>query len=181
MKKLMIVVKRYRYFLFMLAVLAVLLAAVPTTGSAALSTTLSSLSEMALLLPPIFILLGLLDVWVPRSAMVKFMGKDAGLLGWGTAFFLGSAAAGPLYAAFPIAAMLLKKGAALKYVFIFLGAWSTTKIPQLLFEVSNLGFAFTALQLALNIAGITIMAFALERMLNSEEKEAIIKKAEELE
>ena len=62
------------------------------------------------------------------------------------AFVPGAAAAGPLYAAFPIAAVLIKKGAKLTNVFIFLGAWSTTKIPMLLFETANLGARYMLLR-----------------------------------
>jgi hypothetical protein len=83
---------------------------------------------MLSVLPPIFILLGLLDVWVDRATMMKFTGKGSGLKGVLIAFLLGSAAAGPLYAAFPVAGVMLKKGSSLFNVFIFIGAWSTTKI-----------------------------------------------------
>jgi uncharacterized membrane protein YraQ (UPF0718 family) len=76
---------------------------------------------------------------------------------------MGSAAAGPLYAAFPVAAVMLKKGVRLMNVFVFVGAWSTTKIPMLLFEASNLGIRFMLIRLACNIAGITAMAVIMDR------------------
>ena len=40
-----------------------------------------NLLEMASVLPPIFILLGLLDVWVERETMVRYMGEGSGLKG----------------------------------------------------------------------------------------------------
>ena len=40
--------------------------------------------------------------------------------------------------------MLLKKGASFFNVFLFLGAWSATKLPQMLFEISQLGAKFAA-------------------------------------
>ena len=51
--------------------------------------------EMLSVIPPIFILLGLLNVWVQRETMIKLMGEKSGILGILIAFFLGSAAAGP--------------------------------------------------------------------------------------
>jgi uncharacterized membrane protein YraQ (UPF0718 family) len=42
---------------------------------------------MLLVIPPIFILLGLLDVWVPKEK-VKFMGEGSGLKGVLLAIFL---------------------------------------------------------------------------------------------
>lgn len=133
----------------------------------------SSLLQLILVLPPIFILMGLLDVWVPRETMAKFMGSHSGLLGAAIAFFLGSAAAGPLYIAFPIAAMLLKKGASLPNVFLFIGAWSTTKIPLLMFEYSAMGPAFTLTRLLVNIPIIFIIAFSLNLSLGKEEQHAL--------
>lgn len=133
----------------------------------------SSLLQLILVLPPIFILMGLLDVWVPRETMAKFMGSHSGLLGATIAFFLGSAAAGPLYVAFPVAAMLLKKGASLTNIFLFIGAWSTTKIPLLMFEYSAMGPAFTLTRLLVNIPVIFIIAFTLTLGLDEEEQQAL--------
>lgn len=38
--------------------------------------------------------------------------------------------------------LALKKGSKLSNVFIMIGAWSTTKIPLLLFEISSMGIKF---------------------------------------
>ncbi|MEZ4628649.1 MAG: permease [Eubacteriales bacterium] len=93
--------------------------------------SISNFKEMLSVLPPIFISPGLLDVWVDRATMMKYTGKGSGVKGVLIAFLLGSAAAGPLYAAFPFAGIMLKKGSSLTNVLIFIGAWSTTKIPLL--------------------------------------------------
>ncbi|QNO16599.1 permease [Alkalicella caledoniensis] len=139
----------------------------------AVNTSLTSFRQLLLVLPPIFIILGLLDVWVPKETMVRFMGKEAGLLGVVLAFFLGSAAAGPLYGAFPIAAVLVKKGVPFKNVAIFIGAWSTTKIPMLMFELSALGLTFTATRLLINIPIIIIIANLLDRSLNEKDRKEL--------
>jgi uncharacterized membrane protein YraQ (UPF0718 family) len=112
--------------------------------------------------------------------MIKYMGSGSGVKGGVFAFILGAAAAGPLYAAFPVAAVLLKKGAKLMNVFIFIGAWSTAKIPMLLFEASNLGVHYTLLRLACNIVGIILIAVLLEKSLKKEEQQAIYENAEKL-
>jgi len=140
----------------------------------------SSLLQLLLILPPIFILMGLLDVWVPRETMAKFLGSESNLLGAAIAFFLGSAAAGPLYVAFPIAAMLVKKGASLTNVFIFIGAWSTTKIPLLMFEYSAMGPRFTLARLLINIPVIIFIAFSMHLFLGKEEKQSLQDRAEKM-
>jgi uncharacterized membrane protein YraQ (UPF0718 family) len=141
--------------------------------NSSIQKTSSSLLEMLQVLPPVFILLGLLDVWVKRETMVKMMGKDSGILGVLLAFFLGSAAAGPLYAAFPVALTLLRKGSSFRNVLILIGAWSTTKIPLLVFEASSMGLNFTLIRFGLNIVGILGIAYISELVLGHKELEEI--------
>lgn len=149
-------------------------------GTKAVNTTLYSLKEMALIIPPIFILLGLLDVWVPRETMVKFMGEDSGLKGMILAIIIGSAAAGPLYAAFPVAAIFMKKGVKFSNILLFLGAWSTTKIPMLLFEISALGLKFALTRLTLSIIGIAVITLVLDKLISTEEKDKIYAKLKDI-
>ncbi|MEZ4509536.1 MAG: permease [Eubacteriales bacterium] len=128
---------------------------------------------MLSVLPPIFILLGLLDVWVDRATMMKYTGKGSGVKGVLIAFLLGSAAAGPLYAAFPFAGIMLKKGSSLTNVLIFIGAWSTTKIPLLAFEAASMGLKFMLIRLGLSLIGIPIIAVVTNRLLSSAQKDEI--------
>ena len=149
---------RYRMAVLLACAGGVLTLIDPDTGCRAFALTGDNILEMLSFLPPIFVLLGLLDVWVDRETMMKYMGEQAGLRGNILAFLLGSAAAGPLYAAFPIAGVMLKKQASMLNIFIFIGAWSTTKVPLIMFETATLGFRFMALRLLFNIAGIVIIA-----------------------
>lgn len=160
--------RRYRFFLALGLVNTLLLFLAPETGWKALTLTRDNILEMLSFLPPIFVLLGLLDVWVERETMMKYMGVHSGLRGMLLAFFLGSAAAGPLYAAFPMACVMMRKGARMLNVFIFIGAWSCTKIPLIMFESATLGFRFMALRLLFNIAGIFLIALVLEKTLPEE-------------
>jgi len=109
--------------------------------------------------------------------MIKLMGESSGLLGVTIAFLLGSFAAGPLYAAFPVAGVLLNKGSRFSNIIIFIGAWSTTKIPMLLFETSTMGWRFMATRFILDIFGITGIAYLTEKIMTSQEKEIIYQKA----
>lgn len=176
-KKAFALLKRYKIFLLLAAVNAALLIALPETGKKSLELTWKNLLEMLSVLPPIFILLGLMDVWVKRETMMKYMGDKSGIVGVLLAFLIGSAAAGPLYAAFPVAGVLLKKGSKLSNVLIMLGAWSTTKIPLILFEASSMGWKFMLLRFALDIAGIAAIAFFTEKVLSQKDREAIYQKA----
>ena len=165
--------KRYRLFFILILGYGVLFFINESLFNMSTQKTSSSLLEMIQILPPVFILLGLLDVWVKRETMVKMMGKDSGIMGILLAFFLGSAAAGPLYAAFPVALTLLKKGSSFRNVLILIGAWSTTKIPLLIFEASSMGLNFTLIRFGLNIFGILGIALISEIVLGHKELEEI--------
>lgn len=165
--------KRYGAFFLLLAAGVVAGLVLPDLGKLALDNTLGSFKEMLSVLPPIFVLLGLLDVWVDRATMVKYTGKDSGFQGVLIAFLLGSAAAGPLYAAFPFAGVMLKKGSSLMNVLIFIGAWSTTKIPLLAFEAASMGPKFTLIRLGLSLVGIPLIAFVTQKSLGKKELEEI--------
>lgn len=138
-------------------------------GLEATNITLLNLIFMLKIIPPIFLLLGLLDVWVPKETMIKYMGVGSGIKGGLIAFSLGSAAAGPLYAAFPVAQMLLKKEASLFNIFIFIGAWSTTKVPMFLFETSALGAGFSISRFFLNLPVIIIIAYLTHKVVYKEQ------------
>ncbi len=171
------VLKRYRFFIALLILNGLLLYLYPAVGRKSWSISWSSFLEMISFIPPIFILLGLLDVWVDRETMIRIMGDNSGLLGVAVAFVLGSVAAGPLYAAFPVAGVLLKKGSKFSNILVFLGAWSTTKIPMLLFEASAMGWKFMLTRFIIDIPGIALIAWVTEKILTDEDKAAIYKNA----
>lgn len=163
MKNAKIFLKRYRSFILFLAINILLFFIAPSIGKSSVEITTNNIKEMLMVIPPIFVLLGLMDIWVEKETMMKYMGEGSGVVGSVIAFLMGALAAGPLYAAFPIAGILIKKGVRLFNVFLFIGAWSTAKIPLLLFEATNLGVSYMALRLVGNIIGIILMAFLLEK------------------
>ena len=168
-------ISRYKVFLLLALANIIIGLIMPGIGLKSLDLTRANLLEMMSVIPPIFILLGLLDVWVDRSTMIRLTGNGSGLKGVLISFLMGSAAAGPLYAAFPVAGMMLKKGSSLLNVFIFIGAWSTTKIPMLTFEAASLGLPFTLTRLALSVIGILAIALISQKSLNPEQKEELCK------
>lgn len=179
-KKIQSTILRYRSPLLVLTALLILSLFNQTLGLKALGISVTSLGNMLMVLPPVYLILGLLDVWVPREAMVKYMGEKSGILGSFLAFIIGSAAAGPLYGAFPLAAVFMKKGVRFFNIMIFILAWSTTKIPMFLYETSALGLSFSLTRLMINIPGIIIIAYTLNRIINKKDKQEMYKRADDL-
>jgi len=173
-------IKRYKFFIVTIVIVGIITIFNKELGFKSLSIAGYSLKEMALVIPPVFILLGLLDIWVPKEIMIKFMGEGSGIKGVVLSIIIGSAAAGPLYGAFPVAAVFMKKGVKFTNILIFIGAWSTTKIPMLLFEISALGKTFALTRLAIDIPGIIIIAYILAAFISKDEVKRIYKNAEKL-
>jgi len=78
--------------------------------------------QMLKILPAIFILIGLFDVWVKRETIVKHLGMGGGVYSFFWVFILAAPMAGGLLPALPIAYALHQKGARLTVVLTFLGA-----------------------------------------------------------
>ena len=106
----------------------------------------NSFIEMITFIPFLFIIVGLFDVWVPKEKIEKHIGQGSGLKGILLVTLLAMLQAGPLYGAFPVAYMLYKKGASIRNIFIYLGAFSSLKIPMLGMEIGYLGIQFTLIR-----------------------------------
>lgn len=170
-------IKRYRGFIITVVVMGIFTLINYQTGMRAINISIYQFWQMLMVVPPIFILLGLLDIWVPRETMIKYMGEDSGLKGIVLSIIVGAAAAGPLYGAFPVAAVFVKKGVKFSNIFVFIGAWSTVKVPMFLFEMTALGARFAITRLLIDIPGIIIIAYILSKIMSGADAEKICKNA----
>lgn len=134
----------------------------PALAARSLRQWFVGIGEVLAIVPSVLILIALFDVWVPKAAVERGLGPASGLRGVLFALLLGTGAAGPLYAAFPIGLSLREKGARTANLVIFLGAWATIKIPMLMMESAFLGTRFTLLRLAMTLPGILACGFAME-------------------
>lgn len=140
----------------------------------------NNLLNFVFILTPVFICVGLLDVWVDRDKMIKIAGKESGFHGVFISFLLGILTAVPLYALLPVAGILLKKRSTIFNVLIFICSSASIRIPLLLFETSSMGFKFTSLRFVLNFFTVLIISFLIEKLLNNDDKEKIYKNAENI-
>ena len=123
------------------------------------------LVEMALVLPPMFLLVGLFEVWVPRELVERHAGRRAGAAAIPWMVVLATVQAGPLYGAFPVAVSLWRKGCAPRNVFIYLGAFSAMKLPMLTFEVAFLGWSFSLARTLITLPVFIVIGLVMERLL----------------
>ena len=123
-----------------------------------------SFLDMIAFIPLIFVLIGLFDVWVPRETVQKHVGRDSGIRGILWVILMAMLQAGPLYGAFPVAYLLWTKGASARNIFIYLGAFSTLKLPMLSFEVGFLGLKFTLLRTLISLPVFITIAVVMEKL-----------------
>ena len=129
----------------------------------ALSNSTYYLIEMAQILPVIFMLTVAVDVLIPKEWIVKRLGKKSGFGGALLALAFGSLSAGPIYAAFPIAKTLHKKGASIGNVVVILSAWAVIKVPMLANEAKFLGPDFMAVRWVLTVVFIFAIGLIMEK------------------
>jgi uncharacterized membrane protein YraQ (UPF0718 family) len=146
------------------ALAAALMLICPDRRAVAAATTWDYLREMVLILPAVMVMMGLFSAFVSREQVARYLGAASGIKGLLLAVLLGSLPTGPLYVAFPLAAALLKKGARVSSVIVFLSAWACIKIPQEMVEIQFLGLKFMALRLLLTIAFVIPMGILIERL-----------------
>lgn len=126
--------------------------------------------EMISFIPFLFIIIGLFDVWVPKEMLEKHIGKESGVKGIFLVILLAMLQAGPLYGAFPVAYVLFKKGASVRNIFIYLGAFSSMKLPMLGIEIGYLGIKFTILRTLISLPLFICIGFIMEKIVGSDFK-----------
>lgn len=118
-------------------------------------------AQMMKVLPWVFVLIGLFEVWVKPETVERYMGEKAGLRGHLWAVLLAGANIGGLLVALPVAYSLHRKGAGLAVVFTYLGASAITRIPMTMFEASFLGLRFSLVRLFVSLPLVVLSSMAL--------------------
>ncbi len=170
MKKLL---KKYCFLAAIVVLNLAVLIFQPQTEIDALRFAGKNFLSFLFMLTPVFVCIGLLDVWIKRDTMIKIMGEKSGFKGVLVALLLGVVTAVPLYALLPVSGVLLKKGSRISNVLLFLCASASIRIPLLLFEISSLGWQFTFARFGLNIVVVFAIAFIIEKLLTDTDKKAI--------
>lgn len=141
----------------------------PQMGVKAVQNSGYYIKEMLMIMPVIFVLTALLDTWVPKQTIIKYLGHGSKIKGIVLSFALGAFSAGPVYAAFPICIMLHKKGATIRNIVILLSSWAVIKIPMLINEVKFLGAKFMIVRWILTVIAIIIFSWIASKMIKSED------------
>lgn len=125
--------------------------------------------HMLTLLPSIFILIGLFDVWVKRETVEKHLGHGAGLRSYFWAVLLAGSSIGGFHVALPAADALRQKGARLGVVLAYLSCAAVCRIPMTLFEAAFLGWRFTTVRFVVSLPLILLTSALLGRLFGAKD------------
>jgi len=148
------------YVLALLFLLFILVGNILDTQIAHDITAVSSsfVLNMLIIVPFVFILIGLIDAWLPKELIEKHIGEGSGIKGTFFIIILAMFQGGPLYVAFPMAYLLWQKGSSIRNLFMYLGAFGTLQLPMILFEFSLLGVKFALLRAIVALPVFIIIA-----------------------
>lgn len=159
-------VKENKLLAVVVAIYLVLFIIMPDKAMMSVQNSMYYVKEMLIIMPVIFLLTAIIEAWVPREMIMNGFGEKSGFKGNIYSFLLGSFSAGPIYAAFPISKMLLKKGASITNIVIILSSWAVIKIPMLANEAKFLGVKFMGIRWILTVIAILCMGYIVSLLVN---------------
>jgi uncharacterized membrane protein YraQ (UPF0718 family) len=121
------------------------------------------LVQMLKVLPCVFVVIGLFDVWVKRETVERHLGHGSGPRSYLWSVLIAGGTVGGLQVALPVAHALHVKRARLGVVLAFLSAAGVCRIPMTLFEASFLGWKFTAVRFAVSLPLVLLTSAAMGR------------------
>ncbi|UCH35045.1 MAG: permease [Armatimonadota bacterium] len=95
-----------------------------------------------------FAIAGLVQAWVPREVISRWLGAQSGLRGIGIGCLMGAVTPGGPYISFPIVAAIYKAGAGIGTVVAFVTAWSLWAVARLPLELALIGPEVTLKRIA---------------------------------
>lgn len=161
--------KNKRLYLFLLIVLLIVVIVClnyPEKGKKFLPIIFKYGWQILLIMPPILILMGLMQVWITKEWIQKYIGNQSGVKGKILCVLFGTLPTGPMYLFLPLASSLLKKGASVSNIIILLGIMSSEKIPQMLVEINFLGLRFALTRFVLTATAVVIMGEVIENLVS---------------
>jgi uncharacterized membrane protein YraQ (UPF0718 family) len=161
-------VERYIGYGYLLAALAGYLVTVRRSRQKARQASVSGVKSFLSVAPTflaVFGLVGLLEVFVPPAIVERFLGAEGGLLSLLAGGAVGSLAAGPPVAAYPLAASLLSGGAWMPAVAAFIVSWTLVGFVSLPFEATTFGWRFALARNGLSFVFALVIGLAMGAVL----------------
>lgn len=138
------------YIVITLIIWAVLIIISPAKGLLVGKVAYGTFLKAINIIIAVFIIIGLIQVWVSPQTLSRLLGKEAGWKGLAIASTVPIFIGGSLFTIFPLLKTLYDKGASIACVVAFVTAWAG-KAPLLPLEIEFLGWRFAVLRICLII------------------------------
>ena len=138
----------------------------PEAAARAASLGVQTFVGLIVTLMAVFVVVGLLQVWVNDEFIMRHLGEDSGVKGLVLGAGFGTVLHGPLIGVFPLLRALLAKGAKTGVIVAIVSTWAI-KLPMIPLEVRLFGWKFALLRNGLLFASAFIMAPLMELVLGS--------------
>jgi len=127
--------------------------------------SLKILIQNSIRLFAIFLIIGLLQNFLSKEAVGKFLLNFKGFIGIIAGEFVGSIMMGPAASGYPIAKYLFDNGATVSLVSAFLLSWVMIGFISMPLEYKDLGKKFMLVRNILTLIGIIIMSLIMEALI----------------
>ncbi|MBN2565357.1 MAG: permease [Candidatus Eisenbacteria bacterium] len=117
--------------------------------------------EMLKILPCLFVLIGLFEVWVKTETVERHLGHGSGFRSYLWAILLAGGIVGGVHVGLPVAQALYVKRARLGVILAFVSSAAVCRIPMTLFEASFLGWKFTVVRFAVSLPLVVVTSAAI--------------------
>jgi len=162
---------KLNYYFFIAVVILYIVTALisPEVAGSALRIFFNIFIQIAPILVIVFFLLFLTDLIIKPEKVMKYLGKDSGIIGWPVAILGGIISSGPIFVWFPFLADLRKKGmrTALASTFLYNRA---VKVPLLPLMIFYFGIAFTAVLTVYMIVFSIVIGILTELIVGPDEE-----------
>lgn len=153
------------YLLVSGAIWGIISVVAPAEGLLVGEVAYSAFTKAFEIIIAVFLVIGLIQVWVGPQALAKLLGKEAGWKGLALASTMPLFIGGSLFTIFPLIKIIRDKGATIASVVAFITAWSG-KVPLLPLEVEFLGWKFAILRISLIVPFAVVMGLLSQIILD---------------
>lgn len=133
----------------------------PEKARAAAATGAKQLRSILATFLAVFGLVGLFQVFIPPAMIQQWLGASSGFTSLLVGAGVGSVAAGPPPAAYPIAATLLESGAWPPAIAAFIVSWVLVGVASLPFEAKIFGWRFAIVRNALSFVAAGLIGLGV--------------------
>lgn len=159
-----------------LAIWAIITLVSPSKGLMVGDIAYGAFAKAIEIIIAVFIIIGLIQVWVGPQTLSKLLGREAGWKGLVLASTIPIFVGGSLFTIFPLLKTLRDKGASIAAVLAFIAAWGG-KAPLLPLEIKFLGWKFAVLRIGLIIPFAVAMGLVGEFIIERFQRRSVAQKS----